>query len=180
MFNLDKIFSILREMNGVEKVFLLEDDILEELKEEESSVKATLDISVINKGFTDALERDYVLCIVKNSAFRPPPEPTVILSGEDGCLMGIEVFPHTLHLYEEREDVAWLSDGFVVFPNVIPKGREYFVMPPVSFPEINGELGCCNVLSCSPSPTSDKIIKDRFGLEDDPKKASILVAFDQA
>lgn len=179
MFNLDEILSLLQGMNGVERVFLLDKEILGKLREEESSVKATLDISVINKGFIEALERDFVVCIVKNFTFRPPPEPTVILCGEDGSLMGIEVFPHTKHLYDDREDVVWLSDSFVVFPDVIPKGRELFVMPPVSFPEVNEKIGCSNVVSCSPSPTSDKIIKDCFGLEDDPKLASILVAFDR-
>lgn len=179
MFNLDKILTLLQGMKGVERVFVLKEDILDKLREEESSVKATLDISVINKGFLEALERDFVVCIVKNFTFRPPPEPTVILCGDDGCLMGVEVFPHTQHLYEKREDVVWLSDAFVVFPDVIPKGREFFIMPPVSFPEVNEQLGCCNVVSCSPSPTSDKLIKDCFGIEDDPKLASILVAFDQ-
>ncbi len=180
MFDIDAVLNLLKGMDGVEHVFLLDDDILERLREEESKVKATLDIDVVNEGFNQALKRDYVACIVKNKGFRPPPEPTVILQGDDGCLMGLEVFPHQLHEYEGREDVVWLSDTFVVFPEVRPKGKEIFLMPPVSFPEVNEGLGCTKVVSCSPSPTSDKMIKDHYGIEDDPKVASILVAFDRA
>jgi hypothetical protein len=51
-------------------------------------------------------------------------------------------------------------------------------MPPVSFPELNESNGCTNVLSCSPAPTCDKMIREYVGMEDDPRLASILVAFD--
>jgi len=179
MFNLDAILSLLQGMKGVEHVYLLDKEILEQLRQEEASVKATLDIDVLNQGFLQALQREYVVCIVKNHTFRPPPEPTVVLCGDDGCIMGIEVFPHNQGQYEDREDVVWLSDGFVVFPEVVPQGGERFIMPPVSFPEVNESLGCKNVISCSPSPSSDKMIKDHYGLEDDPRLASILVAFDR-
>ena len=179
MFNLDAILTLLKGMKGVEHVHLLDQDILDRLKREESTVKATLDIDVLNEGFLKALEREHVVCIVKNYTFRPPPEPTVVLCGDDGCIMGIEVFPHTRGQYESRDDVVWLSDSFVVFPEVIPQGKERFLMPAVSFPEVNESMGCWNVVSCSPSPTSDKMIKDHYVLEDDPKLARILVAFDR-
>ncbi len=177
MVDKDRALEIIGSMSGVEKAFFLDRDILEKLREEERNVKAILDITVRNDGFDAVLEREEIICIIKNTRFRPPPEPTVILEGDDGCLMGIEVFPHSRGEYDEREDVIWLSEDFVVFPDVTTMGREFFVMPPVSFPELNPDNGFCDVVSCSPSPTSDKKIKDRYGLEDDPKLASILVGF---
>ena len=74
------------------------------------------------------------------------------------------------------------SDGFVVFLDVVPSegSREAFIMPPVSFPELNPDNGCKNVVSCSPAPTSDKMIRESRGLPDDAKLASILVAYDVA
>ena len=52
-------------------------------------------------------------------------------------------------------------------------------MPPVSFPELNEGNGCKDVVSCSPAPTSDKMIKVYYGLVDNPKLASVLVAFNR-
>lgn len=171
--------DIIKGMKGVREAFLLDAKVLQKLKEEEATVRSTMNIGVTNEGFNEALARDRVICIVKDPRFRPPPEPTVILKGDDGTLMGTEVFPHTAKGYEGRQDIIWLSDGFVVFPEKKAENEERFIMPPVSFPELNGGNGCTDVVSCSPSPTSDLIIKKHYGLKDDPKLATILVAYNE-
>ncbi|MCL2607894.1 MAG: hypothetical protein FWD92_05025 [Methanomassiliicoccaceae archaeon] len=176
--NDDLPLNIIKDLTGVIKAFYLDDVILNELREEESKVKGSMNISILNEGFNEALKRENVICIVKNKTFRPPPEPTVILRSDDGHIMGEEVFPHTMHLYEGREDLIWMGDAFVVFPTVAAKGGETFVMPPIPFVELNESNGCFDVISCSPAPTSDVMIKKHYGLEDDPKLATILVAFD--
>ena len=52
-------------------------------------------------------------------------------------------------------------------------------MPPVSFPELNPSNGCRDVISCSPAPTCDLMIRKYYGMEDNPKLASVLVAFNR-
>jgi hypothetical protein len=171
--------EIIRGLRGVIHAFYLDKDILEELRREESTVRAMGNIEVDNRGFNEALKRESVICIVKDPRFRPPPEPTVVLETSDGEIIGEEVFPFTMHKYENRTDVVWLSDGFVLFPQIMAKGGEQFVMPPVSFPELNESNGCKDVVSCSPAPTSDLMIKKHYGLVDNPKIASVLVAFNR-
>jgi len=177
----DLPLRIVEKLRGVVSAFYLDKDILDEVKKEESTVRASGDITVINEGFNQALTRDRVICIVKDPRFRPPPEPTVKLVSTDGKVMGIEVFPETAKEYQDRNDIVWLSDGFVVFTDIMPgKGEdEKFIMPPVSFPELNESNGCKNVVSCSPAPTCDKMIRQWHGLEDNGKLASILVAYDR-
>ena len=177
--NDDIPLNIIKEMTGVLNAFYLDSKILGDLRTEESSVKGSMSTSVVNEGFAEALMRERTICIVKDKTFRPPPEPTVILRGNDGAVLGVEVFPWTSHLYEERTDVIWMGDAFVVFPHVPVVGGEAFVMPPVSFPELNEGNGCTDVISCSPAPTSDVMIKKYYGLVDDPKLATILVAFNR-
>ncbi|MDR2866183.1 MAG: hypothetical protein LBV13_02100 [Methanomassiliicoccaceae archaeon] len=172
--------EIIKGLRGVLNAFYLDKNILSILKDEEASVvKATMDVGVTNEGFNEALLREKVICVVKDTRFRPPPAPTVILRGNDGALLGEEVFPHTMHLYEGREDLIWMGDGFVVFPHIEVKGGEKFVMPPIAFPELNEGNGCTDVISCSPAPTSDLKIKNYYGLKDDPRLATILVAFNK-
>jgi hypothetical protein len=175
----DLQINIIKGLTGVLKAFYLNDEILSVLREEEAKVKGSMEIGVINEGFNEALTRESVICIVKDTRFRPPPAPTVILRSDDGKIMGEEVFPHTEHLYKDREDVVWMGDGFIVFPTVSVKGGEKFVMPPIAFPELNEGNGCLDVISCSPAPTSDLKIKQYYSLEDNPRLATILVAFDR-
>ena len=175
----DAQLEIIRGLRGVVHAFYLDSTILGQLKDEEAKVRAMGDIEVQNEGFNQALQRDSVICIVKDPRFRPPPEPTVILESGNGQIIGEEVFPFTMKKYEGRQDVVWLSDGFVMFPEVKATGGEQFVMPPVSFPELNEGNGCRDVISCSPAPTSDLMIRKYYGLQDNPKLASVLVAFNR-
>ena len=177
--NDDVPLDIIKGLTGVLNAFYLDNAILDELREEEAKVRGTMDIGVVNEGFNEALEREKVICIVKDKRFRPPPEPTVVLRGDDGAILGLEVFPHTAHLYEGREDIIWMGDAFIVFPHVAVKGGEAFVMPPIPFVELHEGNGCADVISCSPAPTSDVRIKKYYGLVDDPKLATILVAFNK-
>ncbi|MBR2255170.1 MAG: hypothetical protein IJ856_05090 [Candidatus Methanomethylophilaceae archaeon] len=124
------------------------------------------------------MKREAVICIIK-SHFRPPPEPTVVLMSGECKIIGEEVFPWTRKDYEARDDVVWMFDGFVLFPKIPVIGGEHFVMPPVSFPELNESNGCLDVVSCSPAPSCDAMIREYAGLPVDTKLASIIVAFNR-
>ena len=176
---LDLPLEIVRGLKGVKWAFYLDKEILEKLRVEESTVRSMGSIPVDNQGFLQALTRESVICIVKDPRFRPPPEPTVVLMGSNGNLLGEEVFPFTMHKYDGRDDIVWMGDGFVCFLGVEAGGSEQFVMPPVSFPELNESNGCKDVISCSPAPTSDRMMRAYYGLEDDSRYASVLVAFNR-
>lgn len=177
---MEEPLEIVKKMRGVVHAFYLDRDVLAEMRDEESKVRAMANITVDNQGFAQALERERVIAIVKDPRFRPPPEPTVVLLSGSGELMGEEVFPFTAKKYMDRDDVVWLSDAFVLFPAVRGNGGESFIMPPVSFPELNEGNGCRDVVSCSPAPTCDLMMRKHYGLEDDPKLASVLVGFNRA
>ncbi len=175
----DEQLQIVRGLRGVVHAFYLDADILNQVKEEAAKVRAMGNIDVDNEGFNQALNRECVICIVKDPRFRPPPEPTVILLSGNGEVIGEEVFPFTAQKYADKQDVVWLSDGFILFPTVKADGGETFIMPPVSFPELNPSNGCRDVISCSPAPTCDLMIRKYYGMEDNPKLASVLVAFNR-
>ncbi len=177
----DLPLQIVKGMKGVREAFYLDDEIRAKALTEESTVTSPgTGTAVENLGMKEAFKRKKVICIVKDPRFRPPPEPTVLLKCSDGQIMGVEVFPNTQDQYIGKEGCLMVSDGFVVFYNVTPSegSTEYFVMPPVSFPELNESNGCRNVVSCSPAPTTDKMIREHAGLPDDGRLASILVGYD--
>lgn len=173
--------EIVKGLKGVIDAFYLDRDILEELRKEELTVKAVnKNVDVFNEGYNEALKREKCICIIKDPRFRLPPSPTVILRSSDGKTMGIEVFPETAGEYMDKENVIWLSDGFVMFADVMPEdgGSEAFIMPPVAFPELNESNGCYNVVSCSPAPTCDDMLREHLNFDKSGKYATIIVAFD--
>jgi hypothetical protein len=180
MVTIDEVVDFISKMDGSRHVFPLMAEAKENLIRIEESVKATFGINCTNKGVLQCLARENIIVIIKDSRFRPPPEPTVLLVADDDMVIGMEIFPHQKEEYQAREDVIFLSDEFVLFPNLRPKSRECFVMPPVSFPEVELMRGTKNVVSCSPSPPGDMYVRSLHGLPDDPKLASILVGYDDA
>ncbi len=179
MVGTSDIIKRLSEMNGTVHVFRLDDGYREKILEIEKGIKAAMLIPCINVGVEECLKRQHVFAIIKNRAFRPPPEATVVLYSDDGTILGEEILPYKKKqfLEETKEDIIWLSEEFVMYPERKGKATEFFVMPPVSFPEIS-EMGMNNVVSCSPSAPSDMMLREKHGFEDDPKLASILVGFD--
>ena len=172
----ENALSICKGLRGVREAYVLDGKIREEILEEEKKVMAAGGTGVDNQGIKEAFSREYVIAIIKDPRFRPPPEPTVLMLSGDK-VAGIEVFPWTSKEYEGRDDVIWLSDGFVVLTNQITDKPARFIMPPVSFPELNPSNGCTDVVSCSPAPTSDLMMRKYEGLEDDGKLASVLIGF---
>lgn len=102
-----------------------------------------------------------------------------MLLTDTGVVLGEEVLlPYRKRFLENiNENFIWLADDFVVYPDRRGGTREFFIMPPVSFPEVS-QMGMKNVVSCSPSAPSDAMLRKEHGFEDNPKLASILIGFD--
>lgn len=177
MAAIDEALVIIKGMKGTKIVFPLNKKDVAEILERERGVISQLGQKVFNMGLEEVMKRDHVICIIKDVTFRPPPEPTVFMLDEEGTILGTEVLPGEHWRYKEMDNVMFLCQDFVVFTDKKQKTKEFWMMPPVSFPELTTIDGVVEVVSCSPSPPSDIIIKTNYSLEDDPKLASILVGF---
>ncbi|MCQ2078573.1 MAG: hypothetical protein MJZ38_00730 [archaeon] len=173
---LENALQICKGLTGVREAFLLDDNVRKAMLDEEATVMGAGNTAVDNQGVKEAFTRQYIIGIVKDPRFRPPPEPTILMMCDD-VVVGKEIFPWTMNEVEGNENVIWLSDGFVVFTDRIQEKPAKFVMPPVSFPEINPSNGCKDVVSCSPAPTTDLLMRKYHGLNDDAKLASVLIGF---
>ncbi|MBI0584200.1 MAG: hypothetical protein ISF22_08245 [Methanomassiliicoccus sp.] len=178
MARMNDVLERLRGMRGTVHAFVLNDICRDKIWDIEKEIKAALNIPVINKGVEECLHRKHVVCIIKKASFRPPPEPTVMLLTNSGVVLGEEILPPFKKKFLEnvKEEIIWLSEEFVIYPERRGGNKEFFVMPPVSFPEVE-ELGMSDVVSCSPSAPADMMLREMHGYEDDPKLASILVGF---
>ena len=167
--------NIIKGLTGVRAAFVLDEEIKKQMLAEESTVQGAGGYTVENEGVKEAMKRDVVIALIKDPRFRPPPEPTIIMT-TNGKIVGQEIFPWTAHEVE-GQNVIWLSDGFCIFVDRIENAPSKFVMPPVSFPELNPGNGCKDVVSCSPAPTTDLMMRKHEGLEDNGKLASVVVGF---
>lgn len=177
---LNNVRTRINELNGVVEVKQLsKEDILQIIDMESKRSKEL--IPVFNEGVQECFKRDFCFVIFKKGCFRIPPTPTVLLTF-DGEILGHDIFTvEDNEKYKNDEDVLFLSDDFIIFKDVLynynlEKGNEYFVLPPVPFPELD-IFNLKGVVSSSPSTSSDEYLKNKYGHGDDSSIATIIVSF---
>jgi hypothetical protein len=180
MVDVKEVIALLKEMRGTREVFELNPKGKEKLIEIESGIKGTLGVSVKNLGLEECLKRDHVLVVIKDVTFRPPPEPTVLLVGDEDIVCGREILPSEHEKFAEMKNVIFLGDDFIIFSDRKPTRKESWVMPPVSFPEVSVLPKVKDTVSCSPSPLGDVFVRTLHGLKDDAKLASIMIGYNDA
>lgn len=177
-----KATEAIEKMDGIIKIEKLTNDDIRTIIDIESNRDNDI-IPVINEGLKECFRRDVSLVLFKNSHFRVPQNPTVILVTEDGQILGHDIFSkEEKEKFKKDKNAYFLSDDFVIFKedsnhrNLNPK-KQYFLLPPVEFNELDHIEMISDVVSSSPSAHSDIYLKKKYGIPEDPKIATIIVSF---
>ncbi|MDR2829496.1 MAG: hypothetical protein LBB45_00370 [Methanobrevibacter sp.] len=176
------VIQLIKEINGVLKVEMLTNEDIANLIDIESKHDNEL-IPVINDGLKECFRRDFSLILFKNSHFRNPKSSTLILVREDGKILGHDVFSdEEKEKFKNDDNAHFLSDDFIIFKekledkNLSPK-KQYFLLPPVEFSDLDDVEMVKDAVSSSPSAYSDIYLKRRYEIPEDPKIATIIVSF---
>lgn len=175
------VLDLVSSLDGVLKVEELSNKDILNIIDIESERSEEL-VPVFNKGIQECFKRNCTLVIFKKGFFRPPPTPTLLLIF-DGEVLGHDIFTdEQKEKFKDDEDVRFLSDDFIIFDDVLhnhnlEKGNEYFVLPPVPFPELDDFENLSDVISSSPSTRSDEYLKEEYGYGQDSSIATIFVSF---
>ena len=176
----NNVLNVINDLDGVLEVKQLSNDDILQIIDMESQRSKEI-IPVFNEGVQECFKRDFSFVIFKKGYFRVPPTPTVLLT-LDGEILGHDIFTcEDREKFREDEDVMFLGDDFVIFKDILQnynleKGSEYFVLPPVPFPELDS-FNLDDVVSSSPSTSSDEYLKNKYSYGDDSSIATILVSF---
>ena len=167
-----EILERVRRLPGVFKVEYLE------RRDREALPRLATPASGENQGVAEALQRSRVLCLFKDTHFRPPGEPTLLLVDERGEVLGREIVPGEAPPSREERRFAFLGKDFVLFADRKPEGRLRFVLPPVPFPELDAIPRLERVVSASPDTPQDEYLRERLGVPKGSTYASILVGYE--
>ena len=179
---IEKAKKIISNMKGTIKVEKLSNKEILYLIDIESNIDINI-IPVVNEGMKECFKQDITFVVFKKGYFRLPPSPTIILAGQDGEIIGHEIFnEEERERYRNDDNAFLLSEDFVIFRDKNQHNNRYineksFILPPVAFPELENIDGISNVVSSSPSTHSDEYLKEKYGYNPkDGSIASILVS----
>ncbi len=177
--DLETVVSKLKSMEHVVDVFVPEEEDLEQFFEKESQVEPGSGIALRNDSLIEAKKRARHLCVVQDrESFDNTPHHLVTWETTDGHTMAYDVPPGMRKELENRKDLIWLSDNFVMEP--IPYESDIVcVMHPSPINVVGENDGIKDVIAMYPSPPVDQMIRDRYDIADSWDYATRILSFNE-
>ena len=176
---IDDAISYLRNTKGIVDVFLMDKELCNRIRTEEKSILTQTKNDYKNLGYEKAMEKQIKLCVFYDNTYIFGKRSIVRLMTDDGTVMGTSLLPEEIPEYQKRDDVIWISEDFIVFPNIVGKGREAFVLLPFDIPELERDVpGITNTVGSSPTSSSDIILKRTFKKPVIKGLNTMIIAFD--
>lgn len=171
----DTVADVLREHNGVLKVVIPDRDFLSVLEEDDLCVDTSFGMPIDNKAMDACLSCDFVLCVYADTSFEQPSDKIMMMQDTSGNIVGHDIAQSQMDEYQGREDLIWLSEDFVVYPNVEMSEDIILVMLPQIYNGFSEEDGVAEAVIFYPATTTDSMIKEKYGEFDDPHIATLLM-----
>ena len=173
---LEHLLSGLSGIYGVDGICIVPDDVWEEVKLEESMVKAANgSMELENIGLDECDERTLRICILTRPWFDVPDDNSLRMVDGEGHVVGHSILLSMRDHYASMENVVFLSDDFVLYTDVPIVGEQRFVMSAMRYRGIDGwipeELDCVLWFPCA---TSSDILFRHMGRDREDLATGIL------
>jgi len=132
-----------------------------------------------NQGVWSAFERQVQFVIVASSStiLLGVSDDLVYISDQKGHVVGEWLNAKRREELKDSKEICFLSEDFVLYPNVEVIGEPFFVLPEIEFPYLTNVKGVKNVASGSVSTMADDFIRIKLGYTE-TKHWTHLVGFD--
>ena len=155
------------------------DKIISLEKEAESNGACGGLMPFTNNGVWETFKRQvqFVIVAESSSVLLGLSEGLVYITDQKGQIVGEWLSAARQEELKGKEGVCFLSEDFVLYPDVKIVGEPFFVLPRVDFPYLEDFPGVANVSSGSISTIADDFIRFRLGYRE-TKHWTHLIGFD--
>jgi len=155
------------------------DKIISLEKEAESNGACGGLMPFTNNGVWETFKRQvqFVIVAESSSVLLGLSEGLVYITDQKGQIVGEWLSATRQEELKGKEGVCFLSEDFVLYPDVEIMGEPFFVLPRVDFPYLEDFPGVANVSSGSISTIADDFIRFRLGYRE-TKHWTHLIGFD--
>lgn len=172
------LIEALTALDGVIDAEQLDDEAMKVVTGIETSIRTVSGgMRIENRGILDCagMSRNYVLFC--GSGFPRPEQVTMEMVDDAGEVVGHDVPPCMVDAFRSRDDVIWMSDGFVLYPGLVCD-RDVRMVMLSSRMKVSGPLGEFDVRSFYPSASSVEYLLGLFGREPDRSVAAVILGVD--
>jgi hypothetical protein len=165
---------------GVERVFVLDGDILKKVFEEEGGIaESSFGMPMDNRALAECMKRNTFLCVFCDYSFELPTDHVMVMEDDAGNRVGHDVPACMCGKFSDDPDAVWMGDDFVMFPNLATSGDLMVVMLPQKVKCLGEKDGVGSPILMNPATTTDILLRTHFGIKSDNSDiASAILAFD--
>ena len=174
----EKIIETLMKHKGVLKVEPIDDDFIEVIKEEDLSVNTSFGMPIDNQALYNCFSRDFTLCLYADYTFEHSDCSIMMMKDSLGNVIGHDVAECHIKEYQDKEDLIWISDNFVIYTNVSMDNDIRLVMMPREYRGFSFDDGVSEASIFYPMPTTDSIIRNKYGDLKDSQVATVIMGID--
>jgi hypothetical protein len=173
--SVDRVIEALGKHKGVKQVMLLDEDLAETIKDEESQVVSSFGMPIENKALEECLSKEVKLCIYCDYSFEHPDDSIIFMKDGEGKIVGQDVAESKRSQFEGKEGIIWLSDDFVLYPGVDMGPDIRMIMVSQRYHGFSEEDGVSDAVVFFPATSTDSIIKSRYGYPQDQQIATAIM-----
>lgn len=166
--DLGQLLERLRSEVGVVAAEVIPDDLFSMIVEGERGVTGAMgSMPVINTGLQDCIDRNTRICIFEDDTMWHPDSRTMNMRDGNGRIVGHTVGRSEALDFMRRDDVVFLSDDFVMYPDLEISGTPVMELLAVPYRCRDGWIpeGMSPVL-WYPCTTNSDMIHRYFGRDD--------------
>ena len=163
---------------GTYSTWRITDEAMDHVLEIEKDTRTQTDNDYVNVGCIRVAEKEHHLCVFYDDHMSRDLHAKVVLMTDDGTVMGTSLHRSEIPLYKDRDDVIWVSEDFIVFPEIVGRGEERVVLYPVPLPDLDEAIGCDGAIGTSPTVVSDTYLKEQRGIPIGQRIFTMIIGFD--
>lgn len=169
----EEVLRKLKSREGVLDAFVIDGDTRSMIECEESSIRTSGGLVYENLGMDRSRGMDTHVCVFSKGFITEPGGPLVVMTDDTGTIYGHNV-PRKCKLssFTVRSGAVWISDDFVVYPDIIPRCEPKFVVLPYKLDFLGTDT-----TSYNPALSTDCLLKERFGFGGRGDLTTTIVSF---
>ncbi|MFA6802326.1 MAG: hypothetical protein WCR09_02640 [Candidatus Methanomethylophilaceae archaeon] len=173
--SVERIIESLGKHRGVKQIILLDEELTDIIKDEESQVVGSFGIPIENEAMKECLSKEIKLCIYCDYSFEHPDDSIMFMKDGEGNIVGQDVADCKKSQFEEKDGLMWLSEDFVLYPGADMGPDIRMVMVSQRYHGFSEEDDVSEAVLFFPATSTDCIIKSRYGYPQDPQVGTAIM-----
>ncbi len=165
-------------MDIIHLAFVPTKDELEKFLALESTMSTSSGMPLVNRALEDARERTCHVIILQKGLMKHPPFHTMTMIDTLGNTVGFDVPDNLRHEVEGRDDLVWLSDDFVMDPNLC-MGEVSMVLHSCPVSEFDDLPDVADMVLMFPATPVDELIRETYGVPKTREFNSAILSFNE-